>query len=155
MGANFAFPRWVFERFGRFDTHLDRKGTALFGGGDSEMIRRVRAGGLEAWFAPGARVLHQIPAGRLTLHYALRHAFDSARSRVVDRVRVLRESRRSPLPFLGSRAVASAFKLAGFLVLCAACFVVFSRGRAKRALVRGWRCCGYLYQIARSGVGKI
>jgi GT2 family glycosyltransferase len=155
MGANFAFPRWVFERFGRFDTHLDRRGAALFGGGDSEMIRRVRAGGLEAWFVPGARVLHQIPAGRLTLRYALRHAFDSARSRVVDRVRVLRESRRSPLPFLASRAVASAFKLAGFLVLCAACLVVLSRGKAKRALVRGWRCCGYLYQIARSGAGKL
>ena len=155
MGANFAFPKWVLERFGKFDTHLDRKGAALFGGGDSEMIRRIRAGGLEAWFVPGAKVLHQIPAARLTLRYALRHAFDSARSRVVDHVRVLRESRRSALPFLASRAIASAFKLAGFLIACGACSVVFSRGRAKRALVRAWRCCGYLYQIARSAVGKI
>jgi glycosyltransferase involved in cell wall biosynthesis len=155
MGANFAFPKWVFERCGRFDTDLDRKGAALFGGGDSEMIRRVRAAGLEAWFVPGAKVLHQIPAGRLTLRYALRHAFDSARSRVVDRARVLRESRRSPVPFLASRALGSALKLAGFLVLSGAYSAAFSRDRAKRALVRAWRCCGYLYQIARSAVGKV
>ena len=50
---------------------------------------------------------------------------------------------------------AAPLKLAGFLVLGGACSVVFSRGRAKRALVRAWRCCGYLYQIARSAVGKV
>jgi GT2 family glycosyltransferase len=155
MGANFAFPKWVFERYGKFNTDLDRKGKALFGGGDSEMIRRVRSAGLEAWFVPGAKVLHQIPAGRLTLRYALRHAFDSARSRVVERARSLRESHRSALPFLASRALGGVFKLVGFLALSAVWAVVLSRGRAKRALVRAWRSCGYLYQIARSAAGKV
>jgi glycosyltransferase involved in cell wall biosynthesis len=155
MGANFAFPRAVFGRFGNFDTRLDRKGAALFGGGDSEMIRRIRAGGLEAWFVPGARVLHQIPAARLTLRYALRHAFDSARSRVVERTRVMREAGRPTLPFFASRALGSALKLLWFLALSGVLFVLFARGGAKRALVRAWRCCGYIYQIARSGVGKI
>src|ERR1700722_5888418 len=149
MGANFAFPRWVFERFGNFDTSLDRQGARLFGGGDSNMIRRIRTAGLQAWFVPGARVLHQIPAGRLTMRYALRHAFDSARSRVVDRTRLLRDSGRSPLPFLASRAAASAVKLAWFLTESAACYAVFCRNPGRRALVRAWRSCGYLYQIAR------
>lgn len=155
MGANFAFPKWVFSRFGTFDTHLDRKGGKLFGGGDSEMIRRVRAVGLEAWFVPGAKVLHQIPASRLTLGYANRHAFDSARSRVVDRVRVLRAEGRSPYGYLASRALGSAIKFAGFLAAAAAYGIFFRTDEARRALVRTWRSCGYLYQIARSALGKV
>jgi glycosyltransferase involved in cell wall biosynthesis len=155
MGANFAFPKWVFTRFGVFSTELDRQGASLFGGGDSDMIRRVRAKGLEAWYVPEAKVLHQIPAGRLTLRYALRHAFDSARSRVVDGAQVLREAGRSAFPFLASRALGSVAKLLGYLVLAAAAGVAFQAGASKRALVRAWRSCGYLYQIARSAVGKV
>jgi hypothetical protein len=154
MGANFAFPKWVFVRFGAFDTRLDRQGARLFGGGDSEMIRRLRTVGLEAWFVPGAKVLHQIPAERLTLGYSLRHAFDSARSRVVDQVRVLSESQKTPFGFMISRAAANVLKAAGFLILAALLMVVLRIGAAKRALVRAWRCCGYLYQIARAWVGK-
>jgi len=118
------------------------------------MIRRVRTAGLQVWFVPGAKVLHQIPAGRLTLRYSLRHAFDSARSRVVDNARVLRDARRSALPFLASRALANMAKLAWFLAEAGACYAVFRKDPARRALVRAWRSCGYLYQIARSGAGK-
>jgi glycosyltransferase involved in cell wall biosynthesis len=155
MGANFAFPKWVFARFGKFDTDLDRRGASLFGGGDSDMIRRVRTAGLKAWFVPGAKALHQIPAGRLTLRYALRHAFDSARSRVVDNVRVLRDANRPAFPFLSSRAAANLFKLALFLAESGACYAIFRKDPARRALVRAWRSCGYLYQIARSAAGKV
>jgi glucosyl-dolichyl phosphate glucuronosyltransferase len=154
MGANFAFPKWVFVRFGRFDTRLDRKGTRLFGGGDSQMIRRLRSVGLEAWFVPGARVLHQIPAGRLTLGYSLRHAFDSARSRVADQMQMLRESGATPLGFMASRAAASALKFAGFLLLSAACMLAFRSGAARRSFVRAWRSFGYLYQICRAAIGR-
>ncbi len=155
MGANFAFPSSVFARLGNFDASLDRQGSKLFGGGDSDMIRRIRAAGLEVWFVPGAKVLHQIPAGRLTLRYALRHAFDSARSRIVGNVRVLRESNRPVLPFLASRAAASVLKLVWFLLASAACYAIFRTGAARRSLVRAWRSCGYLYQIARSLAGKV
>jgi hypothetical protein len=155
MGANFAFPKWALERFGAFDTRLDRKGASLFGGGDSEMIRRIRHAGLEVWFAPGARALHQIPRARLTLGYAARHAFDSARSRVADRSRELREGGGSAAPYLASRAAGSLLKLAGFLLLALASAVVLRLGAARRAMVRAWRCCGYLYQIARSAAGKV
>jgi GT2 family glycosyltransferase len=153
MGANFAFPKWVFVRFGMFDTRLDRQGSRLFGGGDSEMIRRLRTVGLEVWFVPGAKVLHQISGDRLTLGYALRHAFDSARSRVADNVRTLRESHRSPLGFMATRAAVCALKLVLFLLLAMVCMLVLRTGAARRALVRAWRSCGYLYQIARTAVG--
>jgi GT2 family glycosyltransferase len=155
MGANFAFPTRVFGRLGLFDTQLDRRGRSLFGGGDTEMIRRIRAVGLEAWYAPEARALHQIPASRLTLGYALRHAFDSARSRVVDQVRLHREGGRSPAGYLASRAGGAVLKLLGFAALALGCALVLRTGSAQRALVRAWRSCGYLYQIARSALGKI
>jgi GT2 family glycosyltransferase len=136
MGANFAFPKWVFARFGKFDTDLDRRGSSLFGGGDSDMIRRVRTAGLKAWFVPGAKVLHQIPAARLTVRYAMRHGFDSARSRVVDNSRVLRDSGKSVLPYLASRALGNAVKLALFLCKAAVCYAVLRKDPGRRALVR-------------------
>jgi hypothetical protein len=154
VGANLAFPKWAFVRFGMFDTRLDRQGSRLFGGGDAQMIRRLRMVGLEAWFVPGAKVLHQISGERLTLGYSLRHAFDSARSRVGDHVRTLRESGRSPLGFMATRAAGGAFKVAGFLLLAMACMVALRTGSARRALVRAWRSCGYLYQISRTAVGN-
>jgi glycosyltransferase involved in cell wall biosynthesis len=155
MGANFAFPRWVFERLGKFDTDLDRQGARLFGGGDSEMIRRIRAAGLEAWFVPGARALHQMSADRLTLGYEMRHGFDSARSRVVDRVRSLRADGRSPAGFMASRAASSVVKVPAFLMLAVLSALILRTGSAKAALVRAWRSCGYLTQIARSAAGKL
>ncbi|HEY5227156.1 MAG TPA: glycosyltransferase [Opitutaceae bacterium] len=155
MGANFAFPKWVFTRLGGFRTELDRQGSSLFGGGDSEMIRRVRAAGLEAWFVPEAKVLHQMPASRLTLRYALRHAFDSARSRVIDGAGIIAGHGRSAAPFFTSRAIGAVLKLVGYLILAAGCAILLRRGAAKRALVRAWRSCGYLYQISRSSVGKV
>jgi hypothetical protein len=33
--------------------------------------------------------------------------------------------------------------------------LILRTGDAKKALVRAWRSCGYLYQIPRSLVGKI
>ena len=150
MGANLAFPRWVFERLGPFHTDLDRAAGNYFSGGDSEMVRRVRTAGLEVWFAPAAAVQHQMPASRTTFRYAARHAFDSARSRVIDR---------AGLPgaqgYFAGRLAANLAKILGFGVLAVLNAIIFRSGPAKKALVRAWRSCGYLYQIPRSFVGRI
>ena len=150
MGANVAFPRWVFERLGSFHTALDRAAGNYFSGGDSEMIRRVRAAGLEVWFAPAAAVEHQMPASRTTFRYAARHAFDSARSRVIDRA-----GQPGAAGYLAGRFFVNVLKALGFTLLAALCFVVFRPGTAKQSLVRAWRSCGYLFQIPRSLVGKM
>lgn len=155
MGANLAIPRWAFERCGIFSTGLDRRGQALFSGGDGEMIRRLRAAGLEIWFAPAAKALHQMPASRLTFRYATRHAFDSARSRVVDHVAGRREAGRSPWGYLVSRFGANLLKTAGFALLALLSLIVLRTGDTKRCLVRAWRSCGYLYQIPRSALDRI
>jgi glycosyltransferase involved in cell wall biosynthesis len=150
MGANLAFPRWVFERLGTFHTALDRAAGNYFSGGDSEMIRRVRAAGFEVWFAPGAAVKHQMPASRTTFRYARRHAFDSARSRVIDRA-----GQPGATGYLLGRLFANVAKAAGFALLSLLNAIMFRTGAAKKALVRAWRSCGYVYQIPRSLVGKI
>ena len=150
MGANLAFPRRIFTQLGLFHTALDRAAGNYFSGGDSEMIRRVRAAGHEVWFAPSAAVKHQMPASRTTFRYASRHAFDSARSRVIDR-----SGQPGALAYLAGRWVGNSFKALGFALLALLNTVVFRTGAAKKALVRAWRSCGYLYQIPRALVGKI
>ena len=150
MGANLAFPRWVFERLGLFHTELDRAAGNYFSGGDSEMVRRVRAAGLEVWFAPGAAVRHQMPASRTTFRYAARHAFDSARSRVIDRA-----GQPGAFFYLAGRLIANGLKAAGFALLSVINAIVLRTGAAKKALVRAWRSCGYLYQIPRSLLGRM
>jgi len=150
MGANMAFPAQIFKKLGLFHTALDRTGKNLFGGGDTDMIRRVRATGFEVWFAPAAVVRHQLPASRTTFRYATRHAFDSARSRVVERA-----SQDAAAGYLLARFAGNLVKALGFAVLALLYALGLQTGEAKKALVRAWRACGYLYQIPRSLVGKI
>lgn len=150
MGANLAFPKWIFEELGPFHTALDRAAGNYFSGGDSEMIRRVRAAGYEVWFAPAAAVKHQMPANRTTFRYATRHAFDSARSRVIDRA-----GQPGATGYFIGRFFANIAKAVGFGLLAALNAAVLRMGAAKKALVRAWRSCGYVYQIPRSLVGKV
>jgi len=145
MGANLALPRSVLSSLGNFHTDLDRAAGNYFSGGDSEMIRRVRAAGLEVWFVPEAAVRHQMPASRTTFRYAARHAFDSARSRVMDRA-----AQPDAGLYLASRLPVNAAKALGLAVIALLAAVILRTGDAKKALVRAWRCCGYLYQIPRS-----
>jgi GT2 family glycosyltransferase len=150
MGANLAIPRVVFTKVGVFHTALDRAAGNYFSGGDSEMIRRIRAAGLEVWFAPAAAVRHQMPASRTTFRYAARHAFDSARSRAIDRA-----GQPGGRAYLATRWLANVLKLFGYALLALLATLILRTGDAKKSLVRAWRSCGYLYQIPRSLVGKI
>lgn len=150
MGANLAFRRRVFAEHGLFHTDLDRQGARLFGGGDGEMIRRLRSAGLHIWFQPAAAVRHQIPASRLTFSYAARHAFDSARSRVADRA-----GRPGAGAYLLSRLTVHAAKAPLCGMLAAGCLLAARPGSAKKALVRAWRSCGYIVQILRSFAGRV
>ncbi|WP_158277545.1 glycosyltransferase [Opitutus sp. ER46] len=150
MGANLAFPAWVFAELGPFHTALDRAAGNYFSGGDSEMVRRVRAAGYEVWFTPAAAVQHQMPASRTTFRYASRHAFDSARSRVIDRA-----GQPGAGTYLAGRLIANLAKAGAFALLALFNAIVLRRGAAKQALVRAWRSCGYVYQIPRSLCGRI
>jgi GT2 family glycosyltransferase len=155
MSANLAFRRDALRTTGGWDINLGRKGGRVFGGEENGPIRRLRKAGYEVWFAPKAKVLHQMPAARTTLRYVKRHAFDSACSRVVGRVNVDREEGRSSLGYLLSRFAGNVFKAVGFTVVAALNFLLLRPGPAKKSLVRAWRSCGYLYQIPRTLFGHV
>ena len=79
---------------------------------------------------------------------ASRHAFDSARSRVIDRA-----GQPGATPYLAGRFAGNVFKALGFALLALLSALVLRTGDAKKSLVRAWRSCGYLYQIPRSLLG--
>jgi glycosyltransferase involved in cell wall biosynthesis len=155
MSASLAFRRGTFAELGFFDTELGRKGKVVFGGDENLAIKRLLRGGYEVWFAPAAKALHQMPATRTTFRYVKKHAFDSARSRVVGRVRDDRDDGRSSTGYLLSRLVGNIVKAPAFALLGVALAIFFQVGSARKAWVRAWRSCGYVYQIIRSLGGKI
>ena len=91
-----------------------------------------------------------MPANRTSFRYATRHAFDSARSRVIDRA-----GQPGAKAYLAGRFFGNLAKALGFALLAAINGLVWRTGAAKKALVRAWRSCGYLYQIPRSLLGKL
>jgi GT2 family glycosyltransferase len=151
MSANLAFRREALAGVGLFDTSVTREGGKQFSSDENVLTRKLRAAGREIWFAPAAVVQHQMPAGRTTFAYVRRHAFDSARSRVIDRV----SEGRGSTGYLLSRFAGNLGKALGFTLAAGLNAVAGRGGEARKALVRAWRSCGYLYQIPRSLAGRI
>lgn len=149
MSANLAFRREALVSVGLFDTSVTREGGRQFSSDENVITRRLRAAGREIWFAPAAVARHQMPAARTTFAYVRRHAFDSARSRVIDRV-----SAGPATGYLLSRFAGNVFKALGFALAAGLNSLAGRGGEARKALVRAWRSCGYLYQIPRSLFGK-
>ena len=66
-----------------------------------------------------------------------------------------RTSQSSANGYLVGRFFANLAKTFGFALLAFLNAIILRTGAAKKALVRAWRSCGYLYQIPRSLFGKI
>jgi glucosyl-dolichyl phosphate glucuronosyltransferase len=150
MSANLAFRRTVLQELGGFDTRFTREGGALFSADENVIMRKLHLAGYEAWFVPEACVQHQMPASRTTFKYVAKHAFGSARSRVVDRA-----TQPGAKGYLLARWPANLLKAVGFVLTGTLNLLLFRSSSAKKAFVRAWRSCGYLYQIPRSLVGKL
>ncbi len=146
MGANVAFRRDVFEKFGLFRHDLDRKGKSLLSGGETEMLKRLHHGGLEVWFAPDAEVLHQFPLSRMNFGYACRHSFDSARSRVLEIAVDATRSRASRLAYCLIRPLLHALKGLGLALAALGALLTGRTAAAKKTAIRLSRSGGYLYQ---------
>lgn len=83
FGASLAFERAVFERIGRFDPHLGRKGNVLAGGEEIDVLMRIVAGGGQVLYVPQARVRHKVEAFRLHKRYFRRWRYDCSRAEAV------------------------------------------------------------------------
>ena len=65
-GANMAFRREAFDRFGLFSTHLGRKAKSLLSCEETELCLRIERGGGSIVYVPGAGVDHLVEGGRVT-----------------------------------------------------------------------------------------
>jgi len=69
VGANMAFRRSVFERFGLFDARLGYSGEAKVGWEDIELIKRTARRGGKIIYDPEAFVYHHVGADKTTRAY--------------------------------------------------------------------------------------
>jgi glycosyltransferase involved in cell wall biosynthesis len=82
FGANMAFRREVFVRYGGFRTDLGPSPGSQIRGEDSEFCRRVMAEGGRLRYEPGAIVHHPVPESRLRKEYFQAWYFDHGRALV-------------------------------------------------------------------------
>ncbi len=68
FGANMAFRRCVFEKWG-YNPRLGRRATDPILGEESELFRTLRKKGLEGVWVPTAKVRHYVPRERITSNY--------------------------------------------------------------------------------------
>jgi glucosyl-dolichyl phosphate glucuronosyltransferase len=76
--ANAAVRRQVYLDIGGFDTRMGRVKGKLYGGEDTDFIRRVVARGFRVVYDPRLTVWHRIPAERMTRRHFRRLRFDDA-----------------------------------------------------------------------------
>lgn len=69
FGANMAFRRETFEKYGGFRVDLGRVGNNLMSGEDTEFGRRLLAAGERLWYEPSAVVYHAMQEDRLKKEY--------------------------------------------------------------------------------------
>ena len=82
-GANIAFRREAFDRFGVFSAHLGRSGRSLLSCEETELCLRLERGGFRTVYAPRARVRHSTPVDRLTPAWMERRFAAQGRSEAV------------------------------------------------------------------------
>jgi GT2 family glycosyltransferase len=75
IGANIAFQRSLFEKYGEFRPDLDRRKGKLLMGGDVEFYQRIKNAGELTMYYPAAIVYHCPDSGRLTKMYLRRWYF--------------------------------------------------------------------------------
>jgi glycosyltransferase involved in cell wall biosynthesis len=83
IGANLAFDRRVFDRYGEFRSDLGRTGTSLAMGEELELLERLRRGGETLVYDPSVVVRHRPDLVRLSRSYLRRWYFQFGEWRFV------------------------------------------------------------------------
>ena len=81
-GANMAFRKEMFEKYGGFRTDLDRRGSETLSNGDTEFGHRLMRAGERLRYEPSAVVRHPVPEDRITKEYFLVWWFNYGRGLV-------------------------------------------------------------------------
>ncbi len=80
VGANMAFHRSLFEKYGLFREELGRRGDELIGGEDRELFRRFFEANIPIFYEPKAVVHHKVESQRLTKEYVRKWFWDVGRT---------------------------------------------------------------------------
>lgn len=82
VGANFALRRSVAKALGGFLPGLDRTGSDLLSGGDTELAIRAQRAGYRLYYSPHMAVRHRVDPARIDRRYLDRVARGRGRTRV-------------------------------------------------------------------------
>lgn len=140
MTANLALRAPVLREIGAFRTDLGRFGNKLTGSEDHELARRVWSAGYTIWYSPPAGLQHQIPADRLRFKYAFKMAFDSSRSRVIEKTTTPGHG----TGWLISRLFTYSLHILWCALLSLLSGVILQFGWSKRWITRGAKGAGYV-----------
>jgi glucosyl-dolichyl phosphate glucuronosyltransferase len=88
FGANMAYRKAMFEKYGGFRADLGRCGTGMIGSEDTEFGERLIAAGERLWYAPSAFVNHSVLQERLTKKYFQSWFFGCGRAEIRQRGKV-------------------------------------------------------------------
>lgn len=80
FGANMAFRKAMFEKYGAFRIDLGRCPGSLMSNEDTEFGRRLLTAGEHLYYEPSAVVYHPVPENRLQKKYLLAWWFDKGRA---------------------------------------------------------------------------
>ena len=80
FGANMAFRKSMFPRYGLFDTQKGRKGNILAGGEDGEMFERIIRENCLVYYFPNIKVTHKVEAFRIKKNYFRRWRFQGSKN---------------------------------------------------------------------------
>ena len=81
-GANMAFRREAFAKYGEFRVDLGRVASALMGGEDIEFFERLRRSGESVLYIPDVVVYHPVTNDRMEKRYFESWCFNASRSSV-------------------------------------------------------------------------
>ena len=85
FGANMAFRKEVFEKYGGFRTDLGRCADNLLSNEDTEFGRRLLTGGERLRYEPSAVMLHPVSEDRVRKEYVLGWWFGKGRADIAER----------------------------------------------------------------------
>ena len=83
VGANVAFTRTVFERYGLFDEDLGMNGRKTAGGEESDLCYRIWKDGERLLYNPAALVHHCIESDKLSKWWLIRTAYRQGKGAVL------------------------------------------------------------------------
>ena len=82
MGANMAYRKSIFDRYGGFRTDLGRCGSGMLSNEDTEFGRRLLKAGERLRYEPEAVVYHPVTPERLSKRYLLNWWYGKGRSEI-------------------------------------------------------------------------